>query len=281
MPPDSVISFSNVSFAYDRLPVLRDVSFDVAEREAICIVGPNGGGKTTLAKLILGLIHPNTGQVRVFGRPPKESRLRIGYMPQHLRYDPSFPASVMDIVLTGRLGQSSFAGSLGWYSADDRRMAQEALAEVDMEALGKRPLSALSGGQRQRVLIARALCCRPDILLLDEPTANLDTPTETRLFEILRRLNRRMTILIVSHDVGFVSNLVEKVVCVNRDVVVHPVKELDGRAIHDLYEGDVRMVLHSDRLHSDGQGGADCCSEHKHCPQTGPQPDPKTGDADD
>ncbi len=264
-----VISFSNVSFAYDRLPVLRDVSFDVEDREAICVVGPNGGGKTTLAKLILGLIHPSAGQVRVFGRPAKESRLRIGYMPQHLRYDPSFPASVMDIVLTGRLGQSSFAGRLGWYSSKDRDMAQEALAEVGMEDLGKRSLSALSGGQRQRVLIARALCCQPDILLLDEPTANLDTPTETRLFEILRRLNSRMTILIVSHDVGFVSNLVEKVVCVNRDVVVHPTKDLDGQAIHYLYEGDVRMVLHSDRLNSNKPGGGDCCTGHN------------TGDGDD
>ena len=278
MPDQPVISFSNVSFAYDRLPVLRDVSFDVQDREAICIVGPNGGGKTTLAKLILGLIRPGSGRVRVFGRAPNESRLRIGYMPQHLNYDPSFPAGVMDIVLTGRLGSSSRAAWLGWYSAADRRIAREALAEVGMEDLGKRPLSALSGGQRQRVLIARALCCRPDILLLDEPTANLDTPTETRLFEILRRLNRRMTILIVSHDVGFVSNLVEKVVCVNRDVVVHPTKDLDGRAIHDLYEGDVRMVLHSDRLDSTNSlGGAECCSEHQHGPETGPN----AGDAHD
>ncbi|MBN2291460.1 MAG: ATP-binding cassette domain-containing protein, partial [Pirellulales bacterium] len=211
------------------------------------------------AKLILGLIHPTTGRLRVFGRPANESRLRIGYMPQHLDFDPRFPVSVMDIVLTGRLGQSSLAGRLGWYSAADRRMALEALAEVGMESLYKRPLSALSGGQRQRVLIARALCCRPDILLLDEPTANLDTPTETRLFEVLRGLNRRMTILVISHDVGFVSNLVEKVVCVNRDVVIHPTKDLDGRAIHDLYEGDVRMVLHSDRLDGDS-----CCGEHTH-----------------
>ncbi len=277
MSDQPIISFSHVSFAYDRVPVLRDVSFGVEEREAICIVGPNGGGKTTLAKLILGLIRPSSGRVRVFGRPAKESRLRIGYMPQHLRYDPRFPANVMDIVLTGRLGQPSLAGRMGWYTAADRRVAQEALAEVGMETFAKRSLAALSGGQRQRVLVARALCCRPDILLLDEPTANLDMPTETRLFEILRRLNRRMTILIISHDVGFVANLVEKVVCVNRDVVVHPVKDLDGRAIHDLYEGDVRMVLHSDRLHSDRLGGADCCAEHKRGPKTGPE----TGDGDD
>jgi zinc transport system ATP-binding protein len=160
------------------------------------------------------------------------------------------------------LGRDSIAGRLGFYGAADRRAAREALAEVDMEAFAKRPLSMLSGGQRQRVLIARALCCQPDILLLDEPTTNLDTPTETRLFEILRQLNQRMTIVVISHDVGFVSNLVEKVVCVNRTVVVHPVKELDGRAIHDLYQGDVRMVLHTDSL-----GGVDSCAEHHHGPK--------------
>ena len=258
MSDELVVSFRNVSFAYDRVSVLRDVNFSVGEREAICIVGPNGGGKTTLAKLILGLIRPAAGEVRVFGRRPHESRLRVGYMPQHLHYDPLFPVNVMDIVLTGqlgkgrqgkgRLGRSSLWGWLGWHGTADRRVARDALAQVGMEAFARRPLASLSGGQRQRVLIARALCCRPDLLLLDEPTANLDTPTGTRLFEILQKLHRRMAIIIISHDVGFVTHLAESVVCVNREVVVHPVQELDGRAIHDLYHGDVRMVRHSDCL---------------------------------
>ena len=256
MSHEPVVSFRNVSFAYDRVPVLRDVSFSVGEREAICIVGPNGGGKTTLAKLMLGLIRPAAGEVRVFGRRPHESRLRVGYMPQHLRYDPLFPVNVMDIVLTGRLGKgrlgrSSLSDWLGWHGSADRRIARDALARVGMEAFGRRPLSSLSGGQRQRVLIARAICCRPDLLLLDEPTANLDTPAGTRLFEILQKLHRRMAIIIISHDVGFVTHLAQSVVCVNREVVVHPVKELDGRAIHDLYQGDVRMVQHYDCIKGD------------------------------
>lgn len=256
MSAEPVISFNNVSFTYDRVPVLRDVTFSVGRREAVCIVGPNGGGKTTLARLILGLIGPGAGEVRVFGRRPIESRLRIGYMPQHLGYDAQFPVNVMDIVLTGRLGNPSLLGRLGWYVAADRRIALEALASVGMERFARRSLAALSGGERQRVLIARALCCRPDLLLLDEPTANLDTPGGIKLFEILRELQRRMTVVIISHDVGFVTDLAEKVICVNRQVVVHPVKELDGRAIHDLYEGNVRMVLHSDRIEREQQGDA-------------------------
>ena len=256
MSIEPVVSFRKVSFAYGRVLVLRDVSFEVEQREAICIVGPNGGGKTTLAKLILGLLKPVSGEVRVFGRRPEESRLRVGYMPQHLRYDPLFPVTVMDVVLTGRLGKRSAAGRLGWHGSSDRRIALDALQQVGMDAYARRPLSSLSGGQRQRVLIARALSCQPDLLLLDEPTSNLDAPTGSRLFEILQKLHRRMAIIIISHDIGFVTNLAESVVCVNRDVVVHPVKELDGRAIHDLYEGDVRMVLHSDRLErTEGENG--------------------------
>ena len=135
----------------------------------------------------------------------------------------------MDIVLMGRLGGSGLRGLLGWYGRDDRRAAREALRQVGMEGLARRPLASLSGGQRQRVLIARAMCCQPELLLLDEPTSNIDTLVEARLFEILREINRRMTVVVVSHDLGFVSDLVEKVICVNRQVVVHPTSQAHRR----------------------------------------------------
>ena len=170
----------------------------------MCIVGPNGGGKTTLVKLILGLLRPQRGEVRVFGQPPHRARLRVGYMPQHVQHDPQFPVTVMDIVLMGRLGQ----GVLGWPGRADRRAAIDALAQVGMEEFRRRPFADLSGGQRQRVLIARALCCKPDLLLLDEPTSNVDSLVEARLLDLLRDLNRQMTIVMVSHDLGFVSGLV-------------------------------------------------------------------------
>jgi zinc transport system ATP-binding protein len=254
MSSEPVILLRNVSFAYEAVPVLEDVSFAVAERQAACMVGPNGGGKTTLMRLILGLLKPSRGEVRVFGQAPERTRLRVGYMPQYVRHDPLFPVTVADIVLTGRLGRGGLRGLLGWYGAADRQTALDALRQVNMEGLARRPFAALSGGQRQRVLIARALCCQPDLLLLDEPTANVDTLEEARLFDVLCELNRRMTILVVSHDLGFVSSLVESVICVNRRVIVHPTSQITGQVIQDIYGGQVRMVRHGDAL-SHGEHG--------------------------
>ena len=249
MSIEPVISLRDVTFSYGGEPALEDVSLSVKDREAVCIVGPNGGGKTTLVKLILGLLAPQRGEVRVFGQPPRRARLRAGYMPQHVQHDPQFPVTVMDIVLMGRLGQGSLGRVMGWYGRADRRAALDALGQVGMEDFWRRPFAALSGGQRQRVLIARALCCKPDLLLLDEPTSNVDSMVEARLLELLRELNRRMTVLMVSHDLGFVSGLVESVICVNRRAVVHPTSQMTGDAIRDIYGGEVRVVRHNEFSH--------------------------------
>ena len=246
---EPVISLRDVTFSYGGPPALEEVSLSVEPRQAVCVVGPNGGGKTTLVKLILGLLRPQRGEVRVFGQPPHRARLRVGYMPQHVQHDPQFPVTVMDIVLMGRLGQGALGRVLGWPGRADRRAAIDALAQVDMEEFRRRPFSALSGGQRQRVLIARALCCKPDLLLLDEPTSNVDSLVEARLLDLLRDLNRQMTIVMVSHDLGFVSGLVETAICVNRRVVVHPTSEMTGAAINDIYGGEVRRVRHNEFSH--------------------------------
>ncbi|MEN6406853.1 MAG: ABC transporter ATP-binding protein [Thermoguttaceae bacterium] len=234
------ISLSDVTFSYGGPPVLENVTLSIAERAAVSVVGPNGGGKTTLVRLMLGLLTPQRGEVRVFGQSPVRTRRRIGYMPQHMQHDPLFPVTVMDIVLMGRL-----AGYFGWPGRADRQAAVDALAQVDMDAYGRQTYASLSGGQRQRVLIARALCGNPDLLLLDEPTSNVDSLVEGRLLDLLRQLNRRMTIVMVSHDLGFVSGLVREVLCVNRRVAVHPTGEMTGATIHDLYGGDVRVVRHN------------------------------------
>lgn len=249
MPSEPVILLRDVTFSYGGEPALEDVTLSVCDRQAVCIVGPNGGGKTTLVKLILGLLTPQRGEIRVFGQPPHRSRLRVGYMPQHVQHDSQFPVTVMDIVLMGRLGQGGLGGVLGWPGHADRRAALDALVQVGMEHSGPRPFAALSGGQRQRVLIARALCCKPDLLLLDEPTSNVDSMVEARLLDLLRELNRRMTIVMVSHDLGFVSGLVESVICVNRRVVIHPTSQMTGQAIHDIYGGEVRVVRHNEFSH--------------------------------
>lgn len=246
MSTEPVITLRDVSFFYGGTPALEDVNLSLEPREAVCIVGPNGGGKTTLVKLILGLLTPQRGEIRVFGQPPHRSRLRAGYMPQHVQHDPQFPVTVMDIVLMGRLGQGGLAGLMGWHGPADRRAALDALEQVSMAEFRRRPFASLSGGQRQRVLIARALCCKPELLLLDEPTSNVDSLVEARLLDLLRELNRKMTILMVSHDLGFVSGLVDRVICVNRRVVIHPTSEMTGETIRDLYGGEVRMVHHNE-----------------------------------
>jgi len=258
-PESPVARLEGVWFSYGRQPVLEDVSFSIAAGQTVCLVGPNGGGKTTLLKLIAGLLKPDRGRVEVFGTAPRRVCLRIGYMPQHLRFDPLFPVTALDIVLMGRLGAGGLRGRLGWYSPEDRRAACEALATAGMLDRAQVPFAELSGGERQRVLIARALCVQPELLLLDEPTANVDPRFEAQLFDIVRQLEGRMTVVLVSHDLGVVSTWVQTVVCVNRRVVVHPTAELTGELLQEIYEGEVRLVRHGHVLPS---GGRDAGSLH-------------------
>jgi len=237
-----VVEFRGVSFSYTGDPVLQQVSFEVRAGEFVSAVGPNGGGKTTLLRLILGTARPNAGEVRVFGGPPERARSRVGYVPQYARFDPLFPVTVLDVVRMGRVG--NFA--TGPYRRQDREAAQEALATVGLSELRRRPFSALSGGQRQRVLIARALATHPELLLLDEPTASVDRAATAKLYELLVELARRLTILLVSHDTGVVSRFVSGVLCVNRTVAKHPVSRLTGQMLSELYGVDIALVRHDE-----------------------------------
>lgn len=246
METPAVIEIDGLSFRFNDGPlVLEDVSLCVHEGDFASVIGPNGGGKTTLIKLVLGLLTPTSGRVRVFGLAPEKARPRIGYMPQHAMMDPRFPARALDVVMMGRLGRGF---RFGTYTADDRRAAAGALERAGLGAEGGRPFSDLSGGQRQRVLLARALVTEPRLLLLDEPAANLDQKVEQDFFDLLKELNRHLTIVLVSHDLGFVAGFVRTVICVHRRVDVHPTSSLDGRVIAEVYGGEVRMVRHDHRL---------------------------------
>jgi zinc transport system ATP-binding protein len=241
---EPVILMHDVSFAYDGEPVVSRVYFKIFPGDLVSLIGPNGGGKTTLFKLILGLLRPTHGEVRVFGKTPDKARTRLGYVPQHVNFDFKFPVSVLDVVLMGRLGRPL----VGPFNREDREAALKALAEVELTALGRRAFADLSGGQRQRVLIARALATQPELLLLDEPTANLDRTAEHTLYELLRRLNERLTILMASHDVGFVTRFVKQCLCVNRNVILHPTSNIDGKIIQELYGSDMALVQHPHSL---------------------------------
>jgi zinc transport system ATP-binding protein len=235
------IEVRDLSFSYDGATVLRDAELTVRCGEFVTVVGPNGGGKSTLLRLILGLLRPDSGSIRVFGCRPEESRPRMGYVPQHSDTDPSFPATVTDVVLMGRLGRTRLFGS---YTREDREAAARALEDVELSDLSRRPFSRISRGQRQRTLIARALVSEPDILLLDEPAASLDIAMEKELFDILLRLKERMTVLLVSHDLAFVSEFTDTVACVNKTVAVHTTSEVTPELINQLYGRDVRFVRH-------------------------------------
>ena len=243
------IQVKDLSFTYDEIPVLSDVQFDIYALDSVCIVGPNGGGKTTLIQLILGLLTPDQGTVLIYGGKPEDERRRFGYVPQYAHYDARFPISVREVVSMGRLGNSMS----GHYTAIDRKKALAALEAVNLVDLAGRPFASLSGGQRQRVLIARALASGGDILILDEPTANIDRESEQHFFDLLATLNQHMAILMVTHEVGFASTFFKRIVCVNNQVYIHPTSELTGDLIRNMYGGDLRMIRHDH-----------CCSAEGH-----------------
>ena len=246
-----LIKIENVSYSYNGVAqdlVLRDVNLNIYQNDFIWVVGPNGGGKTTLIKLIMGLANPKTGKIRVFGEKPVKARKRIGYMPQHVHLDRNFPVTVMDIALMGRLDKSIVIGP---YSREDKMAAIKALKQVNLYQHSKKSLKELSGGQVRRLLIARALACEPELLILDEPTANLDRVIEKDLFEIFKKLNENLAIIMVSHDPAFVSEFVHNVVCVNQTVAIHPTSVMEGEFIGELYGTSMRVVRHDQHKHKD------------------------------
>lgn len=240
-----VIELRDCSACYGPVTVLRGINLKVAERETLCLVGPNGGGKSTLLKLILGLKQPSSGTIEVLGTQPAKARARIGYMPQHVQLDPLFPVDVASIIRMGRLNGSRH----WWYSAADRKATERVIVETGLQAHRHKRFSELSGGLKQRVLIARALVSEPQILLLDEPTAMVDAEVGAQLLEQLQRLHRRITMVLVSHDTAFVSGLVDEVLCVNQSAELHPLKPVEDAAIERVYGAGAQAVLHQHGHH--------------------------------
>jgi zinc transport system ATP-binding protein len=238
---DPVVALQDVSFSYAGPKVLQGITLEVGEREFLGVVGPNAGGKSTLLKLILGLLEPLSGSVRVLGRVPRKSRRQIGYVPQYPAFRRDFPISVQDVVLMGRLGNCPL---LGRFRRPDREIVRRVMRETEISDLANRQILTLSGGQLQRVLVARALACEPRLLILDEPTANIDMRLESDIFDLLKRLNQKMAVIVVSHDVGFISRYVDRVACINQTLMCHHTADIDGQMIKQLYDSEVRMVEH-------------------------------------
>jgi zinc transport system ATP-binding protein len=250
------VQFDSVSFSYSDVPVLENASFHIHRGEFSALVGPNGSGKTTVLKLILGLEQPSEGRITLgnatFGGAA-DGHSRIGYVPQQAPADHAFPVSVRDVVRMGLLSPSQR------YGADARASVSEALEQTGITELAERSWKALSGGERRRTLVARALASRPALLILDEPTANMDSESEGRLFETLGKLKGSTTILIVTHDMHFVSALTGRVLCLGDDahrrgIVQHRTEAAADDSVRHGESAPQARVLHGENIPAD-----DCC----------------------
>jgi zinc transport system ATP-binding protein len=245
--PEKLIEVEKMSFAYNNDPVIEDAGFSIMRNDVITVLGPNGGGKTTLLKLLMGRLKPQQGRIVV----NSEKSGIFGYVPQYSNLDSSYPITVFEVVLSGRIR------NFGFYSREDKAAAQQSLVSVGLSGIESRSFFELSGGQRQRVLIARALAPDPEILILDEPTASIDADAEKHLNNLLLKLSVDHTIILVTHDLGFVNDFTNRVLCVNRTVREHPVDELDDELITAAYGSRVKVVRHDHDLNKQGARSAE------------------------
>ncbi len=226
------LEIRDLNFSYDGVDVLENINLSLDEKEFLAIVGPNGGGKSTLLKLILGILKPHSGTIKVYGKNSCDELQNIGYVPQNTNINTTFPIKVIDIVLMGHI---SVKKPLFGYSKSEIACAMDSLAQVGMQTHAETKIGLLSGGQRQRVMIARALCNHPKLLLLDEPTANIDVDGQQQIYHLLKKLNDFMTIVVVSHDISITLNYAKKVVYINKNLILHDTKNFSAHPPSDHF----------------------------------------------
>jgi zinc transport system ATP-binding protein len=236
-----VIKLENVWVYYDGIPALESINMAVEQHDFLGIIGPNGGGKTTLLKAVLGLIKPDKGKVLILGDSTGRMRSKIGYIAQQNNFDRDFPISAWDVVLMGRYSKK---GIFKGYGDCDQTAVENALRTVKMLDCRSRCIGELSGGQQQRVFIARALVAEPRVLLLDEPTASVDSTMQTEFYELLHDLKEKMAIIMVSHDISAVSIYVDKIACLNGHLYYHGSKEIGSEVLEATYKCPVQMIAH-------------------------------------
>lgn len=237
-----ILSIKNLWAGYESDMILEDVSFEMFPRDYVGLIGPNGGGKTTLIRVILGLLKPDQGSVSVMGEEPKKGRRQIGYVSQFQVEDKHFPVNVWDVVSMGRLQKNPLKNLR--LKGEDKDAIEEALSETGMLEYRKQNMNELSGGQRQRVFISRALVTEPRLLLLDEPTSSVDSHSSNQLYDLLAKLNDHLAILLISHDLTAISTYVKTVGCVNRRLVYQGTKEITDEMLETAYECPVDLLAH-------------------------------------
>jgi zinc transport system ATP-binding protein len=236
-----IVKIENISVEINGNIILKNHHLNVYDDDFIGIIGPNGGGKTTLLRVILGLVAPTQGRITVFGKSASEGRKRIGYVPQVTSFDKDFPINVMDVVLMGRL---SVRPLFQRYTSEDRNSVERALDRLEISHLKHRQIGQLSGGERQRVYLARAIVGNPELLLLDEPTASIDQKMKTSVYDLLGILKKDMAILLVTHDMGVISSHVDKIACLNCELFYHDNKEISQETMAAVYNCPVDLIAH-------------------------------------
>ena len=226
----SVIEIEDLSFSYDKELVLENINLVVNDKDFLVFIGPNGGGKSTLVKLILGINSIQKGSIKIYGEPIHKSLSQIGYVPQNTNVNINFPIKATEVVM---MGHHSHKRAIFGYKKEEITHAMHVLKQVGMEEFAHKKIGSLSGGQRQRVMIARALCSNPQILLLDEPTSSIDADGQKQIYELLRELNKKITVIVVSHDISVVLQYATKVAHINKKLSFHDFRFCKKRVCYE------------------------------------------------
>ncbi|MBE6199308.1 MAG: ATP-binding cassette domain-containing protein [Rikenellaceae bacterium] len=245
MQHTSIITLRNVGVNYEQSIALEDVNLDIFEDDFIGIIGPNGGGKTSLVKAIMGVV-PHSGEIEFAPALRRKNHLKIGYMPQVSQFDTRFPISIEEVVLSGLQSEKGFFGR---YTHADRQRAIELLKQMGIDQIASRPIGEVSGGQLQRALLCRAIIAEPKLLILDEPTNFVDNNFEREFYALVKQLHERMAVMIVSHDVGTITSLVNAIICVNRHVHRHNSNILTEEQLLN-YDCPIQVVSHGHIPHT-------------------------------
>lgn len=241
---EKLIELEHITAGYDQKIVLRDICLTIWEKDFLGIIGPNGGGKTTLLKVILGLLSPISGQIKQF--PDDTGTLKIGYLPQMSNIDKRFPISVREVVASGLTAEKPLFHN---FSESQNRRIDEVIAQMGLEEFANRAIGQLSGGQLQRVLLGRSIVSRPQILILDEPNSYVDKRFESRFYQLLEEINRESAIILVSHDIGTVLSMVKNIACVNETLHYHPGTDVSPEWLDEKYACPIELIGHGNLPH--------------------------------
>lgn len=253
---NTIIQIKGLSAAYDGKPVLHQVDLNVYDHDFLGVIGPNGGGKTTLVKCILGLHEPLQGHIRFYKDGKEVPEIKMGYLPQYNTIDRKFPISVYEVVLSGLNREKSL---LDRYNAKHHEQTKRIIARLGLEGLEQRSIGELSGGQLQRALLGRALVSNPEVVILDEPNTYIDKRFESKLYSLLEEINRERAIILVSHDIGTVLKNVKTIACVNETVHYHPHTEVPTEWLEEHFGCPIEMLGHGTFPHRVLK-----CHDHEH-----------------